>query len=101
MQVKYVGVDMDEMGTQNLDSAQIAIVKKYFDRMSLKKKTYKKGKRPKEIQKECIIYKMQGGKYKEVVYYPFNQFAVSLDGAWYSVTNVHLRQGKTCPLFLS
>ncbi len=29
---------------------------------------------------------MQGGKYKEVVYYPFNQFAVSLDGTWYSVT---------------
>lgn len=86
MQVKYVGVNMDEMGTKDLDSAQIATVKKYFDRMSLKKKTYKKGKSPKDIQKESIVYTMQGGKYKEVVYYPFNQFAVSLDGTWYSVT---------------
>ena len=86
MQVKYVGVNMDEMGTKDLDSAQIATVKEYFDRMSLKKKTYENGKSPKDIQKESIVYTMQGGKYKEVVYYPFNQFAVSLDGTWYSVT---------------
>lgn len=88
IQVSYVGMDMDELNMRNLDSTQMNAVKKYFDSLVLEKKTFQKGKSPKDIQKQFIRYTMQGGKYKEVVYYPYAESAisVSLDGKWYNVS---------------